>query len=335
MRTISMLTVAVPFVLVLAGRAAAAESDAPTLLSVRRIWDRAPHNAFTDLVRFRDRWYCAFREGKAHASPDGALRVIRSEDGRSWESAARLTYPKADARDAKLSVTPDGRLMLSGAAALHQPAAARHQSLAWFSDTGDTFGEAHAIGRPDDWMWSAAWHKGVAYSIGYRTVDPRSTRLYHSRDGRTWEVLVDRLFTDGYPNETSLVFAADDTACCLLRRDGTKRTAQLGTAKPPYKDWTWKDLGVQIGGPKMIQLPDGRLLAAVRLYRPTRTSLCWVDPEKARLTECLKLPSGGDTSYAGLVLHDGTLRVSYYSSHERKTSIYLAAVRIPGKEELD
>ncbi len=46
------------------------------LVDVRRIWDRAPHNAFTDLLRFRGRWFCVFREGTAHVSPDGALRVL-------------------------------------------------------------------------------------------------------------------------------------------------------------------------------------------------------------------------------------------------------------------
>jgi hypothetical protein len=46
------------------------------LVESRRIWDKAPHNAFTDLIRFKDRWYCVFREGKGHVSPDGALRVI-------------------------------------------------------------------------------------------------------------------------------------------------------------------------------------------------------------------------------------------------------------------
>ena len=43
---------------------------------VRRIWNEAPHNAFTDLTRFRGRWICVFREGRAHVSPDGAVRVL-------------------------------------------------------------------------------------------------------------------------------------------------------------------------------------------------------------------------------------------------------------------
>jgi hypothetical protein len=82
----------------------------------------------------------------------------------------------------------------------------------------------------------------------------------------------------------------------------------------------------------MIRLPDGRFIAAVRLYEgQVRTSLCWLDPQDGKLSECLKLPSGGDTSYAGLVPHEGLLWVSYYSSHEGKTSIYLAKVRLPKK----
>ena len=33
-------------------------------------------------------------------------------------------------------------------------------------------------------------------------------------------------------------------------------------------------------------------------------------------------PSGGDTSYPGIVWHDGKLWMSYYSSHEGKARIY-------------
>ena len=39
--------------------------------------------------------------------------------------------------------------------------------------------------------------------------------------------------------------------------------------------------------------------------------------------------SDDDSSYAGLVRHDdGLVWVSYYSSHEDKTAIYLAKVKI-------
>ena len=40
----------------------------------------------------------------------------------------------------------------------------------------------------------------------------------------------------------------------------------------------------------------------------------------------LRLASGGDTSYPGMLVHDGKLWVSYYSSHEGKAAIYLAKI---------
>jgi hypothetical protein len=66
-------------------------------------------------------------------------------------------------------------------------------------------------------------------------------------------------------------------------------------------------------------------LATVRLYDPApRTVVCEIEPNTGRMTEMLTLPSGGDTSYAGMVWHENQLWISYYSSHGNKSSIYLA-----------
>ena len=131
------------------------------------------------------------------------------------------------------------------------------------------------------------------------------------------------------PGEHSLVFLEDDTCLCLLRRDAGTFTAQLGRSRPPYRAWTWRDLSVRVGGPHLIRLPDGRIVAGTRLHEGgVRTALCRLDPEAATLNEILALPSGGDTSYPGFVRHDGVLWVSYYSSHEEKTCVYLARLRL-------
>jgi hypothetical protein len=142
--------------------------------------------------------------------------------------------------------------------------------------------------------------------------------------------VVDPLFRGGEPSEATLLFQPDGEALCLLRRDGDEPSAQLGRADAPYLDWAWKDLGTRAGGPNVIRLPDGRLVAVVRLYDGgARTSVCRLDAEAGTLAELLPLPSGGDTSYAGLAWHEGELWVSYYSSHEGKTAIYLARVALP------
>jgi len=310
-----------------AGQTPAAETEA---VKVQKIWDQGAHNAFTDLTRFKDRWYCVFREGQGHVSPDGALRVLQSDDAQTWRSAALITSTTGDLRDAKITVTPAGQLMLVGASALHPPSQIRHQSLVWFSDDGQQWSEPVEIGDPNFWIWRITWHKGKAYGIGYSTVEPRMTRLYQSDDGQTFEVLVENLFDEGYANETSLVFLEDDTVLCLLRRDPDE--AMLGKATPPYTDWSWQGLGKRVGGPEMLQLPDGRLVAAGRDYVGAQTTqLWWLDPAKPALQPIVQLPSGGDTSYPGLVWHDDRLWVSYYSSHEGKSNIYVAEVELPEK----
>jgi hypothetical protein len=224
-------------------------------------------------------------------------------------------------------------LMLSGAAALHDKSRNTHQSQVWFSADGLAWSDAIDVADPDFWLWRTTWHKRVAYGFGYGCRDDNKLiRLYRSENGEAFETLVENAFDQGYPNETSLVFLDDphDTCLCLVRRDEGTATAQLGTASAPYRQWSWKDLGLRLGGPHMVRLPDGRIVAAGRLYEPReRTALLWLDPTAGTLTEFLSLPSGGDTSYPGLVLHDGLLWVSYYSSHEGKSNIYLARVRLP------
>jgi hypothetical protein len=44
------------------------------------------------------------------------------------------------------------------------------------------------------------------------------------------------------------------------------------------------------------------------------------------------LPSARDTSYPGMVIRDDILYVTYYSSHEQKTAIYFAKIRLDAIE---
>lgn len=301
-----------------------------TILEVRKLWDAAPHNAFTDLTRFGGRFVCVFREGSGHVSPDGAVRVLVSPDGRDRTSVARLTLAGADLRDPKVVVTPSGQLMLTAAAARRQPDKTTHQTLAWFAATPAHWGEPVTIGETNFWLWRVTWQGDTCYGVGYDTLGEHSVRLYRSNDGRHFDTLVPDLFDRERPNETSLVFLSDATGLCLLRRDGDPGHGLLGRARPPYTEWTWQDMGARIGGPHLLALPDGRLVAAVRLYNgQVRTSLVWIEPTTGQLTELLKLPSGGDTSYAGLAWYEATLWVSYYSSREGRTAIYLARVKLP------
>jgi hypothetical protein len=204
------------------------------------------------------------------------------------------------------------------------------QSLAWYSLDGREWGEPFKIGDPDLWLWRVTWHRGNAYSMAYSTAPERFVRLYTGPEGLRFQTVTEKAHVEAQPTEATLLFGNDDAALCLLRRDGGTGTALLGQSRPPYRAWRWRDLGVRLAGPNLIRLHDGRLVAAALLGdRQPRMSLCWLDEEEATLTEFLILPSAGESGYPGLVWHDRQLWVSYHSSHEGRSSVYLARVRVP------
>jgi hypothetical protein len=306
------------------------------LVQVKKVWDQAPHNAFTDLIRFKDKWFMTFREATTHMydTPAGRVRVLTSNDGETWKSAALLKYETDadDLRDPKLSITPEGRLLLIAGLAPKENHDTR-QSLAWLSDDGKTWEGPTKIGEFNWWLWRVAWHPdGTAYGVGYDYSAPRgewTTRLYRSKDGLNYETLLARLAPQPGANETTLLFREDGSALAVFRRGGEGHdSALVGTSKGDFRQWTFHDLKKRIGGPHAIELPDGNVLVAGRFHDPTRTAIAWLDPKAGTLDELLVLPSNHDTSYPGLVWHDNLLWVSYYSGHEGRTSIYLAKVKV-------
>jgi len=308
------------------------------VVDVRKVWDKAPHNAFTDLVRWHDVFYCAFREGRGHVSADGRIRILESKDADTWTSTALISLEGFDLRDAHLSVKLDDRLMLVGGAAPRKKdnQSAPTGTFVSFSKDGRKWAEPQIVVEPGRWLWCITWHEGKAYGVSY-TAGKGSERyldLLVSDDGIHYKPHLPKLFEQGYPNEVTLRFDSEGTCYALVRRDrrgDDPSSALLGISRPGYKQWQWKDLGANFngfGGPNFIQIPGGHWLAAGRMHDGgAHTAITYLDVENGAMTKLAKLPSGGDTSYPGMVWHNNMLYVSYYSSHEGKTSIYLAKLR--------
>jgi hypothetical protein len=305
--------------------------DTPELVSVNKIWDQGDHNAFTDLIRFNDTWYCVFREASGHVKGNGCIRVIASTDGESWTSRALLQQDGIDLRDPKICLTPDNRLMITMGGSLYQDGKllGRRPRVS-LSNDGTTWFDPTPICRDGDWLWRTTWHGDAAYGVTYsgpvEEKEEWTLTLMQSKDGLDWTTLTELPVT-GKPNETTLRFRPDGTMLALIRREGDSRNAWFGSSRAPYTEWQFKELDWAIGGPNFILLPDGRMVGAGRKYVPdVRMALGPLTPET--YTPVLELPSGGDTSYPGLVWYDGLLWVSYYASHEGKTSIYFAKVKL-------
>jgi hypothetical protein len=325
---------------------AAAAATKGEILEVRKIWDEGRHNAFTDLVRWQDRWWCTFREAEDHVGGDGAIRILMSTDGRNWESAARLTEKGIDLRDPKLTTTPSGNLMLNCGGSVYEGRTLKgKQSRVMYSSDGRSWTAPQPILSEGEWLWRVTWHDGVAYGAAYNSTTPSSVpgpewylSIYRSTDGVKWD-LVKKMEVAGRPNETTLRFKPNGDMIAMVRREAGDRMGHIGYASPPYTNWKWQVSNHRFGGQNFIQLPNGTWIVGTRDYTSVKAASSAGSSSGARtilaelsadgkLTPLVTFPSNGDTSYPGLVWHDGVLAVSYYSSHEGKTSIYFARVKI-------
>jgi hypothetical protein len=298
------------------------------------IWDQAEHSAFTDLIRFRDNWFCCFRESDSHVKgKDGELRILESRDGNQWTSAALIILDGWDLRDPHFSVTSDGRLMLSCAGRVIRDGEYQTlQSFSAFSEDGSQWTPLVKSGPAEHWIWRVTWVDGYAYSwVRDQNLPgvsrPQPFRLFRSADGIDWETLAE--FSFG--NEAVILVRPDGSLLALLRG----WNSLLGESKPPYTDWTWHRTGYFTGGPNMIQLSDGRIIVGSRLFRNPHLAqkdrdpfmlLSNVDLESKKLRPALEFASHGDCGYPGLVEFENELWVSYYSDHEGKCAIYLSRV---------
>lgn len=336
MRTQLLLTLT----LLTLGVTASATAQTPKLklISVKKIWDQGKHNAFTDLILFNNRWFCIFREGKAHADGEGKLRVLTSRDGEAWESAALIEMPGRDLRDAKFSIASGNRLMLvCGAADPSRNPQADFYSFVSFSKDGKQWSKLERVEgfNSRSWLWRVVWHKGLAYGAAY-SWEPGTRRNYaiiaRSRDGIHYERISKDL--EGL-NEAALSFDNKDNLTVVLRSVDSEQKATIAESRSPFTDWKTTQLIVngwqnKFGGPAVLRLPNGKLIAGGRLYgdKITRTGVGLIDLASGQMTDIVELPSKGDNSYPGLVWHNGKLWMSYYSSHEGKTSIYMAKLAV-------
>lgn len=301
----------------------------PEIVSVQKIWDKGEHNAFTDLIRFQNKWYCTFREATDHGSSTGVVRVIESNDGNNWRSSALVVEKEIDLRDPKLSIMPDGRLMLIMGGIVNNDDGQQitRAPRVSFSKNGRRWTRPQKVLAEDHWLWRVTWHKGIGYSVSKLGdgKDPRRVMLYKTQDGLEWDWVTEFRNIPAWPNETTVRFLADDEMVALLRRN---QTAWIGTSYPPYQKWTWSDTGIQNGGPNFIEIPKMGLWASGRFYSEDKNTTVLARMTRTHYEPVLTFPSGGDNSYAGMVWHENLLWMSYYSSHEGKTSIYLAKISL-------
>ncbi len=246
--------------------------------NVVKIWDKAEHSAFTDLIRFNDAFYCTFREGSDHAGgKDGKVRIIKSTDGKVWNNVALLEKGGLDLRDPKLSITPQGKLMviMGGSVYENREMLERIPQVSFSNQDGNKFSVPENIyidtevKNSWDWAWRVTWHKGVGYVIDWKYEHNGGkptglTYLLRTEDGKNYDKVA-YIDVSGYPNESTIRFDEKDAMYILIRRDGKDKMGILAKGVPPYNDFQFQELGIRLGGPNFL-IEDNKLIIGSRYH---------------------------------------------------------------------
>ncbi len=319
--------------------------------NVRRVFHNGEHNAFTDLIRFKDKFYLTFRScPDGHmVHPTASIIILSSADAKEWKQMHRFRVQKRDTRDPHFLVFKDTLFVYTGTWYSGETSLKyedydlnKHLGYAAWSEDGAKWRSPIMLeGTFGHYIWRANTFDGKAYLCGRRkknfAIAPRGegsiveSAMLESEDGLIWRTRA--LFQEVRGDEIAFQFEADGGVIAIGRRGRDK--AQLLRSERPYTQWERKDLDRYIGGPLLTRW-DGRYIVGGRKTvgdRGPKTSMCWLVNDQ--LHEFAELPSGGDNSYPGFVeLSPNRAIMSWYSSHERDangkaiTAIYMADLEI-------
>ncbi|MDO6691760.1 hypothetical protein Q4574_00625 [Aliiglaciecola sp. 3_MG-2023] len=301
------------------------------------IWKTAKHCAFTDMCVYVDKLFVSFREATDHMSKDGDIRIVTCDFNGKKINSVSLKMANCDLRDPKLTVMPDGKLLINAYARCYDKNGKwlHSRSLCWFSQDGLSWSSPHWFAEKNWWVWRIRWQGEQAYGFAYKRAQ-QQLDLYKGNPLRTFECFKPdalSLATHGlgYPNESDLCFSDSGEAFAVVRRDADSFSAQWGVSKPPFTRWQWFDLKIYIGAPVIIQFDPKTILICGRawLNRQFKTALWKMNVETQKLTLVMVLPSGGDCSYAGMIKRKEGIFISYYSSHiDNQSHIYLTKLEL-------
>jgi len=321
--------------------------------NVRRVFHNGEHNAFTDLVRFRDRFYLAFRScPDGHAvHPTASIIILASRDAEHWQQVHRFRVEQRDTRDPHFLVFQNKLFVYTGTWYSGTTSIRRedydlnqHLGFAAWSDDGSSWHSPIMLeGTFGHYIWRANTFDGKAYLCGRRKIGFQITArgegrqveslMLESDDGLIWRKRA--VFQEIQGDETAFQFERDGSIIAVGRRGGSP--AQLLRSKPPYTKWQRTELDRYIGGPLIVRWGERYVVGGRKAIgaKGPKASMYWLVNDT--LHEFAELPSGGDNSYPGFVeLSPNRGVMSWYSSHEKDdqgntiTAIYMAGLEIEG-----
>ena len=249
---------------------------------VRKVFADERNNAFTDLTRWKDNYYIAFRNAEAHASFDGKIYILQSKDLKKWHLLTQIATEN-DARDAKFLATAE-KLFLYFADC--QEGEEGREKERWtfvtFSENGELFSQPERCSEKNYTFWRPKEFEGefyVAAYFGYSRLEERHRQhldLLKSKNAIEWEPVC-RICSEKGPDEAAIHFLPSGKIMAIIRCEAEPYHSLLSFSSPPYRQWEHKDLGFILHSPAIIGVGKEVLVAGRFVQKFERKTALWLN----------------------------------------------------------
>lgn len=329
------------------------------------------HNSNTDMIRWQNEFYLAYVSSPYHFSSDASVLYIKRSDnkGVSWQEVTRFNPEQDDIRDPKFAVIGERLFLYALKNKTFNPEP--YISVYAYTDDGTDWTSLNDVPDLEGWLfWRPKTLDGITFYNSAYWWEHGKSCLLESTDGINWKII--STINEGERNdETEIEFLANGDLIALARLEydesflggslgDIRGSTLITTSKKPYTTWTEtaQSKVTRLDGSYLFSYHDrvyalgryqpdlgfsGPLTAQGSSLARKRTSLFAVHEDGlAYLTD---LPSGGDTSYVGLVMDGDIAYASYYTNNIARdygwimgmyapTSVRIAKLDLLAMEEL-
>lgn len=293
------------------------------------------HNAFTDTIFWKNRYYMIFTKSTSHLFSDKSrLVLMRSQNGKDWKEIASFSIPKQDIRDPKFAVFNDHLFIyvLKNVDFTAEP----YSTAYTMSDDGVNWSKLKDISHKGWLFWRPKTMDSITWYVPAYWYEHGKSILLKSKNGIDWEV-VSEIYNGDRNDETAIEFLPNGTMICTARLEGSdswtgdpNAATFIGSATPPYAQWSGTKTKItRLDGPFLFSY-KGSIFAVGRrhvgspgflneigsIWGRKRTSLYQI--MENNLIFISDFPSAGDTSYASGVVKEDELSLIYYTSNPKR-----------------
>lgn len=294
------------------------------------VYHTSPYSAFTDLAFYEGNFYLTFRIAREHGfDTTSSIKTLRSKDFMRWSDFSTNRDKGLDVRDPKFLVDKEQLFLNYTTITNNVPINKKQLKLFAVNGLDKTILLRNDFTKNDIWYWYTGPLHGELLSMGYKDA---KVNYYHMSQSKS-PYLKCALDLPNHASEGR--FVADKKNLYSVVRTKFKGILVISNLLNICAPTLFQLPIYQLGGPNITVFNADNLLISGRELidnnnsgKNVKTSLFLFNTKLNTISKLMELPSFSDNGYAGHVVKNDIIYVSYYDHHVATGKSVIKTARI-------